>query len=176
VGGTTYTGFTAIPSSFRFRPPGRRRTPTWRSGGRVFRRPVTRKGYQRGKQRERQNRSRRTLTWRFGARGRIRTDDLRLRVEEPSSSRCRPDPSWLLTSAGSSIECVPDLWRYGRRNDQPDPVGITSRGLPPIAIGRSRLARDPDCLASGRTSGLTAARTGDDGERPWHHHRPSQSL
>jgi hypothetical protein len=38
----------------------------------------------------------------------------RLRVEEQSSSRCRPDPSWLLTSAGSSIQYVPDLPCYGR--------------------------------------------------------------
>jgi hypothetical protein len=42
----------------------------------------------------------------------------RLRVEEPSSSRCRPDPFWLLTSAGSSVECVPDLSSHGRGNDQ----------------------------------------------------------
>jgi hypothetical protein len=42
----------------------------------------------------------------------------RLRVEEPSSSMCRPDPFWLLTSAGSSVECVPDLPSYGRGNDQ----------------------------------------------------------
>jgi hypothetical protein len=42
----------------------------------------------------------------------------RLRVEEPSSSRCHPGPFWLLTSAGSSSQCVPDLPSYGRRNDQ----------------------------------------------------------
>jgi hypothetical protein len=42
----------------------------------------------------------------------------RLRVEKPSSSRCRPGPFWLLVSAGSSIWCVPDLWRYGRGNDR----------------------------------------------------------
>jgi hypothetical protein len=42
----------------------------------------------------------------------------RLRVEEPSSSVCRPGPFWLLRSAGSSVECVPDLPSYGRGNDQ----------------------------------------------------------
>jgi hypothetical protein len=42
----------------------------------------------------------------------------RLRVEEPSSSRCHPGPSRLLTSAGSSSQCVPDLPSYSRRNDQ----------------------------------------------------------
>src|SRR5215218_412985 len=36
----------------------------------------------------------------------------------PSSSVCRPDPSWLLRSAGSSAECVPDLPCYGWGNDQ----------------------------------------------------------
>jgi hypothetical protein len=48
----------------------------------------------------------------------------RLRVEEPLSSRCRPDPFWLLTSAGSSSRCVPDLPCYGG--------GMTGRmtGLP----------------------------------------------
>jgi hypothetical protein len=40
----------------------------------------------------------------------------RLRVEEHSSSRCCPDPSWLLTSAGLSVEFVPDLPCYGREN------------------------------------------------------------
>jgi hypothetical protein len=42
----------------------------------------------------------------------------RSRVEEPSSSVCRPDPFWLLTSGGSSVEFVPDLPCYGRGNDQ----------------------------------------------------------
>jgi hypothetical protein len=42
----------------------------------------------------------------------------RLRVGKHSSSRCRPDPFWLLTSERSSAECVPDLPCYGRRNDQ----------------------------------------------------------
>ena len=42
----------------------------------------------------------------------------RLRVEEHPSTRYRPDRFWLLTSAGSSVECVSDLWRYGRGNDQ----------------------------------------------------------
>src|SRR4029453_15727867 len=42
----------------------------------------------------------------------------RLRVEEPSSSVCRPDPFWLLTSAGSSVECVPDLPSHGRGGAQ----------------------------------------------------------
>ena len=52
----------------------------------------------------------------------------RLRVGEPSSSVCRPDPFWLLTSVWSSVECVPDPLGYGRRNDQEndqtDPWGI----------------------------------------------------
>ena len=42
----------------------------------------------------------------------------RLRVETHPSSRCQPRPFWLLASAGWSIQCVPDLPRYGRRNDQ----------------------------------------------------------
>jgi hypothetical protein len=42
----------------------------------------------------------------------------RLRVEEPSSTRCCPGLFWLLTLAGSSSQCVPDLPSYGRRNDQ----------------------------------------------------------
>jgi hypothetical protein len=41
----------------------------------------------------------------------------RLRVEALPSSRCQPGRFSLLTSAGSSIQCVPDLWRYGRGND-----------------------------------------------------------
>jgi hypothetical protein len=52
----------------------------------------------------------------------------RLRVEEPSSSRCHPGPFWLLTSAGSSSQCVPDLPRYGwgndQENDQTDPSRV----------------------------------------------------
>jgi hypothetical protein len=58
------------------------------------------------------------LTCGYGARGGIRTSTFRLRVEEPSSSRYQPDPFWLLTSAGSSVECVPDLSCYGWGNDQ----------------------------------------------------------
>jgi hypothetical protein len=46
------------------------------------------------------------LTCGFGARGGIRTLDLPIRVGKPSSSRCRPGPFWLLTSAGSSSQCV----------------------------------------------------------------------
>jgi hypothetical protein len=70
----------------------------------------------------------------------------RLRVEEPSSSRCRPDPFWLLTSAGSSVECVPDLPSYGRRNDQEndqaDPRGThPDHDCLPIPIGRQQLHR-----------------------------------
>jgi hypothetical protein len=42
----------------------------------------------------------------------------RLRVGEPSSSRCFRVLFWLLTSAGSSVECVSDLSCYGRGNDQ----------------------------------------------------------
>src|SRR5829696_6689773 len=42
----------------------------------------------------------------------------RLRVEEPSSSGYLPDPSWLLTSAGSSVACVAGLPCYGWGNDQ----------------------------------------------------------
>ena len=42
----------------------------------------------------------------------------RLRVGKPPSSRYRPGLFWLLTSAGSSVECVPDLPSYGRGNDQ----------------------------------------------------------
>jgi hypothetical protein len=41
----------------------------------------------------------------------------RLRLEEPSSSRCCPAMFSLLRSAGSSVECIPGLWRYGRGND-----------------------------------------------------------
>jgi hypothetical protein len=57
------------------------------------------------------------LTCGSGARGGIRTLDLPITSRKPSSSVCRPDPFWLLTSAGSSVECVPDRWRYGRGND-----------------------------------------------------------
>jgi hypothetical protein len=42
----------------------------------------------------------------------------RLRVGKPSSSRRCPGRFWLLRSAGSSFECVPDLPCYGRGNDQ----------------------------------------------------------
>jgi hypothetical protein len=62
-------------------------------------------------------------------------------VEEHSSSVCRPDPFWLLTSAGSSVECVPDLPSYGRRNDQgndqTDPWSPPNQGDLSIPIGRS---------------------------------------
>jgi hypothetical protein len=67
----------------------------------------------------------------------------RLRVEEPSSSRCHPGLFWLLRSAGSSAECVPDLPSYGRGNDQgndqTDPSRSTEPWRPPIRIGRSWL-------------------------------------
>src|SRR5215218_7121446 len=63
----------------------------------------------------------------------------RLRVETHSSSRCQPGLSWLLRSAGSSIQCAPDLPRYGRGNDQgndqPATTGLPDRGYVPIPIG-----------------------------------------
>jgi hypothetical protein len=66
----------------------------------------------------------------------------RLRVEKPSSSVCRPGPFWLLPSAGSSVECVPDLSSYARgndqENDQADPMGRPpDHGDLAIGIGRS---------------------------------------
>jgi hypothetical protein len=49
--------------------------------------------------------------------------------------RCQPGRFWLLTSAGSSSQCVPDLWRYGRWNDcetarwfGDDPRAVTGSG------------------------------------------------
>jgi hypothetical protein len=42
----------------------------------------------------------------------------RLRVEEPSSTRCYRGLFLLVTSARSSAECAPDLPSYGRWNDQ----------------------------------------------------------
>jgi hypothetical protein len=42
----------------------------------------------------------------------------RLRVETHASSRCWPGRFWLLTSAGSSSQFVPDLPGYSRGNDQ----------------------------------------------------------
>ena len=44
----------------------------------------------------------------------------RLRVEEQPSTRYYRGRFKLLTSAGSSIEGIPDLWRYGGRNDRED--------------------------------------------------------
>jgi hypothetical protein len=58
----------------------------------------------------------------------MKSTTVRLRVEGPSSSRCRPDPSWLLTSAGSSSQRVPDLPCYGRGNDHGN--DRTSHGSP----------------------------------------------
>jgi hypothetical protein len=58
----------------------------------------------------------------------------RLRVEEPSSSRYCPGRFWLLTSAGSSAECAPDLpcygWRNDQGNDQPGHGRTAGRALP----------------------------------------------
>ena len=67
---------------------------------------------------------------------------IRLRVEEPSSSRCRPDPFWLLTSAGSSSQCVPDLPCYGRGNDQENDRADPREAHPSIT------ASDPDRKAA----------------------------
>jgi len=54
----------------------------------------------------------------FGARGRIRTDDLPITSRKAFVQRVCPVSFWLLRSAGSSSQCVPDLPSYGRRNDQ----------------------------------------------------------
>jgi hypothetical protein len=48
----------------------------------------------------------------------------RLRVETHVSSRSQPGRFWLLTSAGSSVQCVPDLACYG--------VGMTKRTTRPL--------------------------------------------
>ena len=68
----------------------------------------------------------------------------RLRVEEPSSSRYQPGRFWLLTSAGSSSQCVPDLPSYGRGNDQENDradSGETHRTMRPS--DRDRKVADP---------------------------------
>jgi hypothetical protein len=71
-----------------------------------------------GKQGERQDHRTPALTCGLEPEVGFEPTTFRLRVEEPSSSRYRPDPSWLLTSAGSSVECAPDLPSYGRGNDR----------------------------------------------------------
>jgi hypothetical protein len=58
--------------------------------------------------------ARNALTCQFGARGRIRTDDLPITSRAHPSSRFQPRLFWLLTSAGLSSQCVPDLSCYGR--------------------------------------------------------------
>ena len=65
----------------------------------------------------------------------------RLRVEEPSSSRYQQGPFWLLTSAGSSSQCVPDLPSYGR--------GMTTR--------MTRLPMAGRCYASVASVGVRSA-------------------
>jgi hypothetical protein len=70
---------------------------------------------------------------------------IRLRVETHPSTRSHPVRFWLLTSAGSFIQCVPDLPYYGGgrtkrmtrlpRQDEPD------RGLPFDSSGKVRVRR-----------------------------------
>ena len=63
----------------------------------------------------------------------------RLRVEKHPSSRCQPGLFWLLTSAGSSVECVPDLPCYGRGNDQENDQAVSRKSHRTMAIFRSGL-------------------------------------
>jgi hypothetical protein len=77
----------------------------------------------------------------------------RLRVEEPSSSRYQPGRFWLLRSAGSFSQCVPDLPSYGRENDRENDCETAQgfgddAGLEPVAAGVTLRMTDPvGCLA-----------------------------
>ena len=77
-----------------------------------------------------------------GAKEGFEPSTFRLRVEAHLSSRCRPDPFWLLTSAGSSAEFVPDLPCYGRGNDQENdqhaamtPLPLRATAIPSASSG-----------------------------------------
>src|SRR5215216_4322890 len=95
----------------------------------------------------------------------------RLRVATHSSSRCQPGRSWLLRSAGSSIQCAPDLPRYGKGNDhwndQPandrttrrEPEGSHDRK---VGVPRESTARPQ----TGERSGLLATQIGGHVVRP----------
>ena len=54
------------------------------------------------------------LTCSTGARGRIRTDDVPTTSRNATVQQVPARPVWLLTSAGSSVACCPDMRRYGR--------------------------------------------------------------
>jgi hypothetical protein len=114
-------------------PAGRRAAHLPSEPGRSSEASSPTKDDQSGKQGERYDHRIHTLTCCFGARGGIRTLDLRFRVAAHPSSRCHPDPFPLLRSTGSSIECVPDRRRYGRGNDQPYHAG--SRSRPGVLFG-----------------------------------------
>ena len=82
---------------------------------------------QRGKQDERQNHCECILTCGLEPEVGFEPTTFRLRVETPSSSLYQPGPFWLLTSAGSSIQCVPDLASYGRANDQENDQAVSRK-------------------------------------------------
>jgi hypothetical protein len=65
----------------------------------------------------------------------------RLRVETHPSSRFYPERFWLLVSAGSSVEYVPDAPCYGRGNDQAA-QGVARSGA--AARGGDEMGRSRD--------------------------------
>jgi hypothetical protein len=138
--------------------------------GRASRGQSHTKDDQRGKQDERQNHRTRALTCRFWS---PRSDSNRrpsdYESDAPSSSRCYRGRSWLLTSAGSSVECVPDLPSHGRGNDQGNDQTDPWRPTEPMATFRSRpegLAptRKPTYRRHGLMVGLAPSDTESDGE------------
>ena len=71
----------------------------------------------------------------------------RLRVETQSSSRCDPGLFLLLMSAGSSVECGPDLRRYSGWNAE----GMTS----PATAGQPAVLRPSDLVSEGDSKPTT---------------------
>jgi hypothetical protein len=83
----------------------------------------------------------------------------RLRVETHPSSRYQPGRFWLLTSAASSVEFVPDLSCYGRGNDRENDRTQPSieRSRLQVQVDQRLVALEPCVVDSWAPQGLSAA-------------------
>ena len=107
------------------------------------------------------------LTCSTGARGRIRTDDVPTTSRNATVQQVPARPVWLLTSAGSSVACCPDMRRYGRGTTRrmtglperarrtcttsrfvPEPIQVPSRCLQGRATSVSRRCQEQRVLST----------------------------